>query len=350
MSHGAATTQDSPGIPTPSAVLEILTKAFGAEMVGETGYDISAARCCSEDEKAEARARGSSLLYGEMLPDGVTKALETNRLGKALESNSATVLELGMGSGKVALQIFLQSPGARRVMGVEVVPSRYGIGEVALQKLAATWPERFKIVSLSAGSSVVLEEVQAARILEFHCADFFRVGLDKVMDVDIIFFAVNIPCKLFSDLCRRLACAKDGARLFTYQPLEEIWWAEIPCTWRQCEVNVPLTDTFATSWSPQGYRFHVYVYDRKAPSLLEAGHRNETYSEWQVNNDAATGVPFFFNQETEKSQWDLPMRAGCWQVHWSEEHKAHFFCHWPSGHTQWEAPLCLASLGWKGSA
>ncbi|CAJ1402145.1 unnamed protein product [Effrenium voratum] len=39
--------------------------------------------------------------------------------------------------------------------------------------------------------------------------------------------------------------------------------------------------------------------------------------------------------------------AGCWQVHWSEEHGAWFFVHVMSGHSTWDAPKCLADLGWS---
>eukprot|EP00930_Biecheleria_cincta_P024396 TRINITY_DN17465_c0_g1_i1.p1 TRINITY_DN17465_c0_g1~~TRINITY_DN17465_c0_g1_i1.p1 ORF type:complete len:136 (+),score=24.08 TRINITY_DN17465_c0_g1_i1:47-409(+) len=86
-----------PGLPTPPAVVEGLVRAFGKDKIGETGYDLAATRCCTENEKAEARKRGQSLLYGEMLPDGVSKALHPSRLGQPLLGDGAVVLELGMG-------------------------------------------------------------------------------------------------------------------------------------------------------------------------------------------------------------------------------------------------------------
>ncbi|CAJ1359203.1 unnamed protein product [Effrenium voratum] len=75
--------------PTPGPVLARLVKAFGQDKVGETGYDLAATRCCTEAEKSEARKRGSSLLYGEMLPDGVSKALQLTHLGPALQVHSS---------------------------------------------------------------------------------------------------------------------------------------------------------------------------------------------------------------------------------------------------------------------
>jgi len=327
-------------------VLKTLVTAFGSE-VGETGYDISAAKCCSEEEKATARQRGSSLLYGELLPDGVSKALHSARLGAALcEDANRFVLELGMGSGKVALQIFLQAPSVRRVLGVELVYSRFELGVAALRRLASAKPSELVVSADSPGELIRVEEVATGRILEFRCADFFTIGLDLTPLCDVIFFAVNIPCKLFPKLCQRLAASKEGCRLFTYHALDAIWWADTPCPFLQVEENIPETDTFSTSWSPQGFRFYVYVCDRSRPPQIRHDSRNETYSEWQAIWDEASGSYYFHNQESEESRWEVPTSAGCWTALYSEEHQANYFCHTPSGHTQWEAPKCLADLGW----
>ncbi|CAK9027042.1 unnamed protein product [Durusdinium trenchii] len=335
-----------PALPTPDQVLLRLVKAFGAEKVGETGYDLAATRCLSDAEKNEARRRGSSLLYGEMLPDGVSKALHVSRLGEALREGSM-VLELGMGSGTVAMQIFLQSASVRKVVGVEIVRSRYMIAEAALQRLANEEPHSFRITEHISGQRITLEEATTGRSLQCHCADFFSMGLDLVQNCDVIFFAVNIPWKLFQQLCQRLTEVKEGCRLFTYHRLDTVWWTEDPCPFHQVEVNIPETDTFSTSWSPHGFRFYVYICDRKRESSIKADVLNETFSEWQVMWDEPSQSYYFHNQETEASQWEMPRTAGAWQVHWSEEHQAWFFVHGFSGHAQWEAPKCLADLGWS---
>lgn len=339
-----------PGLATPEEVVAGLVAAFGVDKVGETGYEIAAAKCCSDKEKAEARQRGSSLLYGELLPDGVSKALHPSRLGGALPPSGSyaagVVLELGMGSGKVALQTFLQCPSVQELLGVELVRSRYQIGEQALRKLAAQCPERFTLTCLEAGRRISMEEAGTRRRIEFRCGDFFAVGLDLVCRTDVIFFAVNVPCKLFPRLCGHFASAKEGCRLFTYHPLDAIWWTDQPCPFHQCEGNVPEADTFSTSWSPQGFKFYVYGCDRSRPPALDSSHRNETYSEWQAVYDEQSGKYFYHNQETELSQWDMPTQAGCWQAVYSDEYKSHYFWHRPSGHSQWEVPKCMADLGW----
>merc|ERR1719446_1683539 len=80
--------QTGPGVSTPPEVLLILAEAFGADKIGETGYEIAAAKCCTDAEKADAKEAGSSLLYGELLPDGVSKVLTTEELGGSLVSRN----------------------------------------------------------------------------------------------------------------------------------------------------------------------------------------------------------------------------------------------------------------------
>lgn len=336
-----------PGVPTPPEVLLLLAEAFGAEKIGETGYEIAAAKCCTASEKSDAKESGLSLLYGELLPDGVSKVLLPSQLGGALPGTNSVVLELGAGSGKVALQTFLQCPNIRTVMGVELVSSRFAISESALERLAGALPNRFAICQHKRGESICAEEANTGRRIEFHCADFFSKGLDETVEhCDAIYFAVHIPCRLFRQLCQRLAQVKDGCRLFSYHSLDSIWWVDEPCPFLQVEANVPETDTFSTSWSPQGFRFYVYVCNRSQPPQIKGTPRNETYSEWQAIWDETSKAYYFHNQENELSQWEIPHQSGCWQAVWAEEHKAYYFCHADTNHAQWEVPKCLGDLGW----
>lgn len=133
----------------------------------------------------------------------------------------------------------------------------------------------------------------------------------------------------------------------SYHALDTIWWVDEPCPFQQCEANVPETDTFSTSWSPQGYRFYVYVCNRSLPPQIIAQPRNETYSEWQAVWDESSKAYYFLNSENEASQWEVPHQAGMWQAVWAEEHKAYYFWHPPTSHAQWEVPKCLGDLGWS---
>jgi len=245
------------------------------------------------------------------------------------------------------LQVFLQCRGVSHVLGIELVPSRFAIAEAALLRLAEAHPQAFRRLQHFPGEVLCLEEVATRRKAEFRCADFFALGLGLSEHSDAIFFAVHIPCKLFPELCQRLAKAKEGCRLFTYHALDAIWWTNEPCPFQQCEANVAESDTFSTSWSPQGYRFYVYVCDRSRAPQITADIRNETFSEWQSIWDDATQSYYYHNQETEHSQWEVPHEAGCWRAEWSQEHNSYYFWHSPTGHAQWEVPKCLAELGWS---
>lgn len=238
-------------------------------------------------------------------------------------------------------------PCIAQIYQVELVPSRYAIAEAAIQRLVKSDAGLgLRTGSLKPGEQISLEEAKSSRRAEFHCADFFAKGLDSCGRSDVIFFAVHIPCSLFPKLCKLLAKAKEGCRLFTYHSLDSIWWTDEVCPFRQVEVNVPETDTFSTSWSPQGYRFYVYVCDRSVPEPEIKSGRNETFSEWQAIWDQASKSYYYHNQETEASQWEVPKQAGCWQANWSEENQSWFYFHIPTKYSQWEAPKCLAELGW----
>jgi hypothetical protein len=68
-----------------------------------------------------AKDAKSSLLYGELLPRGINKAMCSPRLGG---ERASVVYELGMGIGKVAVQVFLQFRNLTRVLGVELSVAR----------------------------------------------------------------------------------------------------------------------------------------------------------------------------------------------------------------------------------
>merc|ERR1712224_1110924 len=103
-------------------------------------------------------------------------------------------------------------------------------------------------------------------------------------------------------------------------------------------------DTFSTSWSPAGYKFYVYVCDRSCTPTVQSCARSETYSQWQPLWDEASSQYYYYNSETEVSQWEVPSAAVGWQAVYAEEHKAHYFWHAPTSHAQWEPPKCLADL------
>jgi len=90
--------------------------------VQETGHKTKGHLCLSDDDKDYSKSLKGSLLYGELLPRGVNKALGSKHLNA---SSARTLFDLGMGIGKVVIQAFLQYRNLEFVYGVELSAGRY---------------------------------------------------------------------------------------------------------------------------------------------------------------------------------------------------------------------------------
>ena len=66
-------------------------------------------------------------MYGELLPRGVNRALDTKHLNAKAGS---TLIDLGMGIGKVVLQVYLQHASLTRVYGIELSFARFQVHEL----------------------------------------------------------------------------------------------------------------------------------------------------------------------------------------------------------------------------
>ena len=88
--------------------------------------------CLSQQEKDEATKTGSSLLYGEVLPEGVVKLLDS----KHLNIREATcIFDLGAGLGKLALQTFMQYTNVKEFVGVELSVTRFQLSHRATRTM-----------------------------------------------------------------------------------------------------------------------------------------------------------------------------------------------------------------------
>ncbi|CAM9659186.1 unnamed protein product, partial [Heterosigma akashiwo] len=114
----------------------------------ETGHKTAGHLCVTEEDRALAKQSKGSLLYGELLPRGVNKALGRGCLNAA---DARVVYDLGMGLGKVAMQAFLQFPHLARVYGVELSKARYELAALALRRLVALFPEAYCIAEEEPG-------------------------------------------------------------------------------------------------------------------------------------------------------------------------------------------------------
>ena len=90
------------------------------------------------DRQLEASAH-SSLLFGEVLPAGVTKLCDEVHLnarqaggGGSGEEGGVSVVDMGSGVGKLCVQLLLQYECVTRIDGFELAVSRYKLGKQAL--------------------------------------------------------------------------------------------------------------------------------------------------------------------------------------------------------------------------
>ena len=267
---------------------DLLKTAYGtmADTVGQTWRTVGHDCLTAADVKAALDAGGSNLLYGELLPAGLSKMLDAEHLDIA---RAAVVLELGMGTGKLAMQVFLQQAQVRRVLGVELARSRTEIGVAAMRALAAAAPERFAMRGTAAGAGELIEtgtcaaaRVEAAsaapRELLFESGDMFATPHAELAGADVVIMETCVPSALYGKLSRLLLNLRVGCRIVVFDDVNTIWAAgraleakaagaatqpPLPPTppFSQMPANVPDSDRFPTSWAPEKGQ-HFFVYER----------------------------------------------------------------------------------------
>lgn len=220
--------------------------------------------CLQATERTQAASLGSDLLYGELMPQGVAKALSPEHL----DAPAATSFyDLGMGLGKFALLAFLSHPGLTRVVGVELAQSRYKLAVNALALLASHNPSLFRIEKPNADvvrlwMSSSAESVQdgkqpegksasnkpAQRLLEFR-----RQNLYECEDClgptggDIVICELEIPASSWGRFTGILDRMKTGARLMMLKALPPIYAAtQTPMPFAKISL-----ECFATTWDPK---------------------------------------------------------------------------------------------------
>jgi hypothetical protein len=238
----------------------VLFKIFG-ENVQETGHKTRGHLSLTNRDKEFAREAKGSLLYGELLPRGINKALGYNHMhaGKA-----STLFDLGMGTGKVVIQAFLQFPNLTYVQGVELSQGRFNVAvEAVIRMVHLLGTDAFNIEIVSNKSLTVTELANPGtdkvdRILHLEFGSLFDAK--NIDTADIVMLETDVPPDTYSDLCTLLSQLKSGARVLSYLDLDKIWPSNLPtCSFRQLAVNRPLSDRYPTSWSVQrGHHFFLF--------------------------------------------------------------------------------------------
>lgn len=132
-------------IPPPSPVMldpcRVLEWAFGPQFQ-ETGRNTLGHRIVNTEDRERAGEQHANLLYGEVLPAGVTTLLDPQHLNAGRASK---LVDIGSGCGKLAVQAFIEFPNLESVIGVEICHSRAQVGINALRGLCKKHPQLFQL-------------------------------------------------------------------------------------------------------------------------------------------------------------------------------------------------------------
>lgn len=206
------------------------------------GYDISL------EDKKNAQQADSVLLYGELLPQGVHRALERGQLDAA---SATSLYDLGMGMGKLCLQAFLSYPSLKKVVGVELASSRFALGVKAIKRLVNSNPTLFCFEEHCDRIRLCFS-TDLSRLLEYRLQNLYDC-LDAVGPEggDILICELDIPSSSFNRFTKMLDQAKTGSRLMMLKALRPIYEAV-----HGDDCNMPWdpisSDTFCTTWNTKG--------------------------------------------------------------------------------------------------
>jgi len=209
-----------------------------------------------------------------LLTVGVSKALGPSML--AVESRRCKVLlELGMGTGRVAVQSFLECPCLEKVVGVEIHKARFTAAGRALGRLLEANPDRFRVdfhldSSQSHGfQAIVLHDGE--RRLEMWCGDLLTMPVEEICAADAIIAQMSPESsRKHEEMQALLNNAKDGCRLLSGVDLSTLWQLDTPCCWHayQPESKTPREDK---PWVPGGYKTFLFeAHSSKPPSIFRS--------------------------------------------------------------------------------
>eukprot|EP01041_Mallomonas_annulata_P007804 gene7804-15968_t len=247
----------------------VLFKIYGS-VIQETGHKTRGHICLTADDRDVAKNSKGSLLYGELLPRGANRALDDGHLHA---QDAVTLFDLGCGTGKIAIQAFLQYRNLLYVYGVELSVGRYNVAEEAVLHMVELLGEDMFLVEVTHGSSITIREKpydgeENYRILKIECGNMMDVN--DIHKADVVMLETDIPQDLQSQLCALLQNMSEGARTLTYLDLRKIWdYGQFP--FKQLESNRLLTDRFPTSWSVQrGHHFFIWNKILKPQSICSS--------------------------------------------------------------------------------
>jgi len=260
-------------------VLPLLSVAFNENEIGGSGLDLEGHAAETRKGKHVINGEEFNLLYGELLPETVSAVLE--QLGANV---GGSILELGMGTGKVAFQAFLQCPNARQIVGVELSSARYELSVAAARRLASSCGNRFSSRTADAGAiegllkgidgvsrGHMLRETASDRCLWLLEGDLTALG-GAIEEAKAIFMNLRLPPAVRTRAYGALNRAPNGCRIFSLENLTWEWTLPEPAVLHAESEGYALgdTDLYATSWCDSGFPFYIFDVDRsRKPSITK---------------------------------------------------------------------------------
>lgn len=195
---------------------------------------------------------------------------------------ASTLFDLGMGTGKVVIQAFLQFRNLDFVYGIELSNGRYSVAESAAISMVEILGRELYRVNLNPGKFVEITELREngrnrrERVLRMECNDMFSLDASVMNRADIVMLETDIPNHLQDNLSTLLTKMRDGAHALTYLDLRKIC-VHGTFQFRQLESNKSLSDRFPTSWSVQrGHHFFLWTKDSKDSKNMFMGSPTST--------------------------------------------------------------------------
>jgi len=236
---------------------ETMAKIYDSQEI-ESGWETRGHNCLNKEDKKIEKAKKCSLLYGEIHPEGLNRAVDEDHLDITTKK---TVYDLGMGTGKSIIRLFLEYKNITRAVGVELSLSRFNIAERAVIKLHNENKKKYKICRHTPNELIQIRETIGFgkyRNLILKCGDLFdEKGIGKA---DAIIFNTDIPNELYSKLYNYFLQVKKGCVIMSYLDLNHDCFPEKDNNiLKQFNINKNVKrDVFVTSWSKSGHHFFFW--------------------------------------------------------------------------------------------
>ena len=234
-----------------SNTMDFIYKGTAIEIGKETLGHI----CLDSNDKIMEKKKECSLLYGELLPEGLDKALDSDHLDA---SNAKIIYDLGMGTGKAVFQIFLSNDykNISKVIGVELSKARYRIAQRAGLRLVSEYSDLYELESYEKDSHLKISSThKSKRCLILKCDNLLNT--ENIAKADIIICDTEFPKKLSEPLYDFFRNLSNKTRVMSYLNFDKFFTNNE--MFKRMSINKQKTDKFKTSWATEtGHRFYLW--------------------------------------------------------------------------------------------